>query len=413
MTIMARYKVAPLIIILLALFSLVSGCAPDHDFNKQIQTITKPYRFDLVKWEFETLGGEIGELFRGGEKAAANATTEIITYFTDAAQIRNLEAAINAVKAGNQSGDLNQMQNELDELQRQNAGRREAIEKALETQVRETLSQLGIFNPIDKYVKSRVGFPPVRIHLGNPPHMLIVSPRDRIESIKKVMLLPEMSREDMESIEEKVDSPGVSSLVVGLGGLSTYPSYVTDDADPRFIIETIVHEWMHQYLTFTPLGFRYILDQVGIRADYEIATINETVADIVGKEIGAIIYEKYFPQKVTESEPPQATEPGFDFNKEMRETRQAVDNYLAQGEIEQAEEFMEQKRQYMAENGYYIRKLNQAYFAFHGTYADSPTSISPIGGELRKLREQSDSLKEFLDSVVGMTSREDLAKSLK
>jgi hypothetical protein len=410
---MSRYKVGPLIIILLALFTLVSGCGTSHDFNKQLRTITKPYRFDLVKWEFETLGGEVGELFRGGDKAAANATSEIITYFTNAAQIRNLEATINAVKAENQSGDLNQLQNELDELRRQNAGRSEITEKALEAQVRETLSEHGIFNPIDKHVKSKVGFPPVKIHLGNLPHLLVVSPRDRIESTKEIMLLPEMSREDMEKIEDKVDSLGVSSLVVGLGGLSTYPSYVIDEADLRFTIETIVHEWMHQYLAFTPLGFRYILDQTGIRADYEIATINETVAGMVSKEIGAIMYKKYAPQEATESTPPETNESGFDFNKEMREIRLAVDDYLAQGQIEQAEEYMEQKRQYLAENGYHIRKLNQAYFAFYGTYADSPTSISPIGAELRKLREQSDSLKEFLDSVVGMTSRQDLDKSVK
>jgi hypothetical protein len=186
-----------------------------------------------------------------------------------------------------------------------------------------------------------------------------------------------------------------------------------DEANLRFTIETIVHEWIHQYLAFTPLGFRYILDQTGIRADYEIATINETVAGVVAEEISAIVYEKYVPQEVTESEPPQVTEPQFDFNKEMREIRRAVDSYLAQGQIEQAEEYMEQKRQYLAENGYYIRKLNQAYFAFYGTYADSPTSISPIGAELRKLRDQSDSLKDFLASVVGMTNHEDLAESVR
>ena len=91
----------------------------------------------------------------------------------------------------------------------------------------------------------------------------------------------------------------------------------------------------------------------------------------------------------------------------------AVDEYLAQGEIEQAEEFMEQKRQYLVENGYYIRKLNQAYFAFHGTYADRPTSISPIGVELKRLRSQSDSLKDFLETAASMTSRQDLIDVLK
>jgi hypothetical protein len=96
----------------------------------------------------------------------------------------------------------------------------------------------------------------------------------------------------------------------------------------------------------------------------------------------------------------------------MREIRRAVDNYLAQRQIDQAEQFMEQKRQYLATQGYYIRKLNQAYFAFYGTYADKPTSISPIGVELRTLRDRSTSLKDFLDRVSGMSSRQDLQNIL-
>lgn len=102
-----------------------------------------------------------------------------------------------------------------------------------------------------------------------------------------------------------------------------------------------------------------------------------------------------------------------EFNREMREIRRVVDEYLARGEIEQAEKFMEQKRQYLASMGYHIRKLNQAYFAFHGTYADSPTSISPIGVELSQLRKQSASLKDFLDAVAAMTSRQELKESIK
>ncbi len=65
---------------------------------------------------------------------------------------------------------------------------------------------------------------------------------------------------------------------------------------------------------------------------------------------------------------------------------------------------MDAQRQYLADNGYYIRKLNQAYFAFYGTYGDSPTSASPIGRELDTLRGQSASLKDFLDKVASMTS---------
>jgi len=64
------------------------------------------------------------------------------------------------------------------------------------------------------------------------------------------------------------------------------------------------------------------------------------------------------------------------------------------------------------DSGYYIRKLNQAYFAFHGTYADSPTSVSPIGAELEKLREQSLSLKDFLNKAATITSRQHLQEML-
>jgi len=155
-----------------------------------------------------------------------------------------------------------------------------------------------------------------------------------------------------------------------------------------------------------------MLDLAGIHRDYEISIINETVVSMVGKEIGGMIYKEHYARDEKDNTGQDTAESGFDFNREMREIRKAVDNYLAQGEIEQAEQFMEQKRQYLADNGYYIRKLNQAYFAFYGTYADSPTSISPIGVELKKLRSQTGSLKEFLETVMSMTSRQELAESV-
>jgi hypothetical protein len=96
----------------------------------------------------------------------------------------------------------------------------------------------------------------------------------------------------------------------------------------------------------------------------------------------------------------------------MRETRIRVDQYLAAGEIEQAETFMAEQRDFLATKGYHIRKLNQAYFAFHGTYADRPTSVSPIGDELRGIRERSVSLKDFLDKVATVTSRAELQELL-
>jgi hypothetical protein len=161
------------------------------------------------------------------------------------------------------------------------------------------------------------------------------------------------------------------------------------------------------------LGFLYLLDLTGISSNYDIATINETAAGIVSKELSALIYEKYYStQSESTDEQSQSTDPEFDFNKEMREIRRAVDRYLADGEIEQAEKFMEEKRQFLESNGHYIRKLNQAYFAFYGAYADRPTSVSPIGTQLRELREQTAFLKDFLHTVSAITSHQDLIESI-
>ena len=395
--------------IVLPLLLLVAGCSPDRDFDTQLREITKPYRFNLSGWEFNALVREVGKLFGPAPEIADNTTA---VYFANVARIKRLESEIRAAGEGNREGDLTSLEDKLDRLQRKNSALADPLERLVETQIREAFSRQDIFNPLDKYLNIKLGFPPVNIHIDRPPHLLVISPRDRIDSIREVTLLPDMSVEDMEGIEAEIDSLGVSSLVVNLGGISTYPSYVTDKADIRFILDTAGEEWLHQYLAFTPLGFRYVLDLTGIRRDYDIATMNETVAGMVSKEIGGIIYSEYYAENET-GDTEQGQGVGFDFNKEMREIRKAVDDYLARGEIKQAEEFMEQKRRYLAENGYNIRKLNQAYFAFHGAYADSPASISPIGAELKELRDRSDSLKEFLDTAAGMTGRQDLAESIR
>jgi hypothetical protein len=85
---------------------------------------------------------------------------------------------------------------------------------------------------------------------------------------------------------------------------------------------------------------------------------------------------------------------------------------LDQGKITEAENWMDQARQFLNTKGYHIRKINQAYFAFHSEYADVPGFISPIGTELKQLRSQSSSLANFLEKVSRITNRHDLVNSL-
>jgi len=404
-------RLAAMVSLLLVCF-LGAGCAPARGFDSSLKSIVEPYRFSIARWESRAIPGRVNRLVFGGHEKVGDGASVVTEYFSLVEQAKALSSKIAQANRGDQHGDLASLQAELDALKERKEALEGEVVRIIEGQIKSTLAQQGITNPFDKYLRLKFCFPPLNFELEKPPHLLVVSPRDRIESIREILLRQDISLEEMEDIEAQVDKLGVSSLVVELGGLgATYPTFVTNEADLQFTIETAVHEWLHQYLAFKPLGFRYLLDVTGISRNYEIATMNETVVSMVSKEVSSIVCERYYSGlgKGTCEKPAVDSE----FNREMREIRRAVDRYLAQGEIEQAEEFMEQKQQYLASKGYYIRKLNQAYFAFHGTYADRPASVSPIGVELKQLRSQSASLKQFLDTVAAMTSRQDLIKSIK
>ena len=358
-----KVKLVLCILALLVVVPVFSGCGRPHDLDDRMREAAGDFRFSIFNWEVKTLSAEVGSIFRRSPADTGNPGVDVTL---------------------------------------------------LESRIRAAFAAQGIYNPADRFFTLKFCFPPVYVYIGKLPRLLIVSPRDRIEDIGELTLLPDITVEDMEAIEAELEDLGYSAVVDDLGGISTFPSYVTSDADMKFICETTAHEWLHLYLTFTPLGFIKLLDVLGIRQDYDVSTMNETVADIVGREIGDMVYNEYYapPPSNAAAPAPEPEEPGFDFNKAMREIRLTVDDLLAQGKIDEAEQYMNEQRRYLEDNGYYIRKLNQAYFAFHGAYADSPASVSPIGEKLRQLREQSASLKDFLNKVASMSSRADLDKSV-
>ena len=99
----------------------------------------------------------------------------------------------------------------------------------------------------------------------------------------------------------------------------------------------------------------------------------------------------------------------------MHETRLQVDQLLADGKIEEAEAYMERRRERLVEHGYIIRRLNQAYFAFHGAYADSPRGAAgadPVGEAVRELWARSESPAAFLRTMAWMNSFDDLLREL-
>ncbi|MDO8577752.1 MAG: Yip1 family protein [Dehalococcoidales bacterium] len=334
------------------------------NFNSKLNSIVQPYRFSIASWELDNAPAKITKIIWGFGTKTGNASSTVEKFFS--------------------TGERAQSQ-------------QDTVEKILEDQIKQTLAEENV-----------TGFPPVNLQLSPLPRLLIISPRDNIESMREILLDPRLSFQQIESIEKQADDLGVSSLVVEIGGFAgAYPSMVSNNASLRFTIDAAVEEWLHQYLAFRPLGFRYLMDLTGIQRNYEIAQINEAVAGMVSEEIGAVVSRQYY------MEPNETVTSDYsDFYREMREIRLAVDDYLSKGEIDAAEQFMEQKREELAAKGYYIRKLNQAYFAWHGTYANQPDSVSPIGTELRELRNRCTSVKQFLDIVSVMTSEQDLQKRL-
>jgi hypothetical protein len=253
-------------------------------------------------------------------------------------------------------------------------------------------------------------FPPVKLRFTPLPAMMIVSPRDRIEAIHFFPLEHGIETQDRVQIEEATDERlGVSSLISNIGGLAAYPAMMLESSSTNWVIETAAHEWAHHYLTLHPLGILYDTDP-------QLRTMNETTASIVGTEIGAQVIERYYPEWIPPPPSPAAeyspdpSPPEFDFRAEMRVTRLHVDALLAQGQIEEAEAYMEARRQVFWEQGYRIRKINQAYFAFHGAYADEPGApgADPVGPAVLALRAQSSSLEEFLEAMAPLTSFEQL-----
>ncbi len=398
--------------LLLACF-VASSCAPAKDFDYHLSEVVAPYRFSLIGWELKALSYEIDDLFFGNDEGTVADSEVVLEYFDIVAQVNTTERRIDAVAAGLEVGDLLSLKAQLESLEEQKRALEDKAERIMEKQIRATLAELGIFNPLDGLLLSlEVSFPPLNFALESPPHLLVVSPRDRIARIREVILVQDIAPDEREIIETAVDQLGVSSLVVDLGGIATYPSFVSSNAGLTFTINTAVEEWLHQYLFFRPLGFYYGLFLAGIVTDSEIAVMNETTVGIASQEIGAIVFQNYYSQYLDAGVQDEDTGSEFDFNEEMRQIRRTVDELLGRGEVGEAEAFMEEKRLFLASKGYIIRKLNQAFFAFFGTYADSPTSIDPIGDEIRTVREKSGSVVDFLNTMAAMDSRVDLAGSL-
>jgi hypothetical protein len=406
------------VVVLLGL--MVSGCHGTDGLDRQLDAIVAPYRFSLLRWSLSRILRPDGPLeeSRQWQPESPLATELVLSYFSLVSQIGSTRARLETLQSGADASSTAALHGELQQLEQRRLALRDTVEWLLGMQIRNTLNAQGIYQPLDRYVPIRIQFPPVNFELDALPHVLVVSPRDRIERLREVVLVQDLDDEIAKGLEANTDVLGVSSLVVELGGFGgTFPTFVADGVTLDWTLSTATEEWLHQYLAFTPLGFAYLLHEIGWVRNQEVAALNETAAGIISDEVAGLVLERYYPSYAAQLRAwrevaPSPKEGQFDFNAEMRQIRLAVDQLLAESKIEEAERLMEERRQYLGSQGYYIRKLNQAYFAFHGTYAAEPTSVDPLGDQVRELRAQSLTLRAFLLKMSAITSRHELLDEL-
>lgn len=407
-------------ILLLGIIALSIGNSTPPITNQleKVRAHTRQVEFNYLSWmanatllKIRTSSIEVPQSFNQAaqEKIVQEYLQCLQEVFDKESEIEQIYADASVIDKQLESKSLRIELAQLTERQKNLAPFAEAI---IQEQVSQVLAELGL-------TIAGQPFPAVWYHSTPLPMALIASPRDHIEQIANVSIAPELAVDQISALEDQVTNNfNLSSLVVKIGGVGVYPTMVMRTTDLNWLLSTVAHEWIHNYLTLRPLGILY-------EKNPQLRTMNETTASIAGDEIGGIVFRRFYPELaknslnapdrlVSHPEPGSFLRPPFDFRAEMHETRVRVDELLAKDEVEEAESYMEMRRLLFLKNGYLIRKLNQAYFSFYGAYADTVGAAGedPVGPTVRALRAQSKSLSSFINKISWMTDFEQLKEAV-
>lgn len=365
------------------------------------------HAYDVVSWELKALPQKwlykIGSIFRGGSDLSDDEA--LARYFSLSPKISRLEVI------DPDSDELAAAKDEQRSLENR-------VEDVIEGRMTAILENEGLAMEMPIFSDLGIIFPPVDFELDAPPHVLAVSRRDRLELDDSYLLSPSLDLNTVIAIEDEVEAnngetDGLSARILRTGGVATYPAVLNAFDSYSELIDTAFHEWVHQYLVFFPLGRSYF-------SGSDVRTINETVASISGRELARLYLERYGNIEINEADPDgehiadagDPPPPDFDFFGAMRQLRLDVEALLKQGKVLEAEALMNDKRDEFESNGYYVREINQAYFAYRGFYATGSGSVDPLGPDLEEVYQRSGSPGEFLRAVAGVTSRDEVDQLL-
>ncbi len=426
----------------LALFLILVGLfitreyQPPGAFSPAVERLIAGEAFDFVGWEAKALTIKGAQAIVPVEDYVHETQRKslVLDYLELVQRIEQVQDQIDSIYADPKVVDPAaasvQQRQELAQLRAKQSDQQTTVEAIVEEQISTVLDDQGFA------VGGQV-IPPVQFRLSPLPQMLIISPRDEIYQKDAFPLVAGLTTDRAEELEAQVERRfgDVSALVEPIGGLGIYPAMMLETTSVEWMLHAGAHEWTHNWLELRPLGMNY-------EKSPETRTMNETTAVLVEKEVGSAALAWFYPElapplpsttptpgpKPTPAPTPTRDPNVFDFRAEMRITRVEVDRLLtearaakqsgdtatAKARITAAEDYMRERRKVFAGHGYLIRKLNQAYFAFNGAYADEPGAAGedPVGPAVKQLRDRSPSLLAFLETMAPMTSFDELKRAL-
>lgn len=406
------------LLIIISLALLLRSVVPPADKTESVRAFTRTIEFDFGSWMLDALGIKQRQAALSLPHYMDEKQQKTLVYqcLDLVKEIRSVNSEIEKIYSDSNSAsneeELSPFKLQLNELTSRQNRLAPVCESILQGQVNTVLSSMS-------FTLGGQAIPPVLYHATPLPYALIVSPRSVIHQDANISLRTDMTLSEMISLEQQVEKGlDVSALVVPIGGIGVYPTMVLNTPHLQSLLEIVSHEWIHNYLNLRPLGLSY-------EKNSETRTMNETTAAISETEIALNVLKRYYPEAVPPPAVPSEQDqqnpnsapalPVFDYNAEMHQTRVKTDELLKEGKIIEAENYMESRRQIFLENGYQIRRLNQAYFAFYGAYASEPGGSAgedPVGPAVRALRDQSRSLVEFVNRISWMTSFDELKKAV-
>ncbi|NOQ40136.1 MAG: hypothetical protein GQ562_07430, partial [Anaerolineales bacterium] len=256
---------------------------------EQIRSYSRSYEFDYVSWTVSALRQKLTQSSLKVYRyiPAEEGRQIVLDYLNLRNKINQAQDRLISVLSDPQLENRDQAAAVIKEELAEMRSRREAtapfVEQIIQGQMNHALTNLGL---------SAGGqlIPPVLYRSEPDSYALIVSPRDEIRQSANLMLIRNLTLDEIIHLEEAIEKElDLSALVVGIGGVGLYPSMVIETSNLDWLIHVIGHEWTRNFLTIRPLGANY-------NTSPELTTINETIADLSADDIQRETFLLYYPE---------------------------------------------------------------------------------------------------------------------